>query len=167
MIGSQYMYFTVHWFVLQRNTWLVTPVDHPTLSYRKTQEFSSSSVSRVDQDVPSLALNPDSRPSQERERPYEQRRHDCNHHLSDRTFRSFILPVVNAVFVVCLKANMKGTSRISSCELNFVYDLYIKCIYNCFMIMSGVILANCLYHYKNKSSTGIHCNKCKNYWFRL
>lgn len=70
-------------------------------------------MSRVDQDVPSLALNPDSRPSQERERPYEQRRHDCNHHLSDRTFRSFILPVVNAVFVVCLEANMKGTSRTS------------------------------------------------------
>lgn len=30
------------------------------------------------------------------------------------------------------------------------------------MIMSEVILSNCVYHYKNKSSTGIHCNKCKN-----
>lgn len=128
MIGSQY--FTVHWFVLQRNTWLVTPVDHRTLSYRKTQEFSSSSVSRVDQDVPSLALNPDSRPSQERERPYEQRRHDCNHLLSELSGLSFyqwLMPCLLFVWKQTWRVHQEQVNKFMWTELCvwFVYKVHI------------------------------------------
>lgn len=128
MIGSQY--FTVHCFVLQRNTWLVTPVDHRTLSYRKTQEFSSSSVSRVDQDVPSLALNPDSRPSQEREQPYEQRRHDCNHHLSELSGLSFyqwLMPWLLFVWKQIWRVHQEQVNKFMWTELCvwFVYIVHI------------------------------------------